>query len=65
MKEVTEEIKALQERLEEGDVIIIWKDDFQIKLKGNAATDHKADKKLIDRLANQKFFNGKYNTGGY
>jgi hypothetical protein len=40
MKEVTEEIKALQARLVEGDVITIWKDEFQIKLEGNVPTNY-------------------------
>ena len=33
-------IKTLQERLEEGDVITIWKDEFQIKLKDNMPTNY-------------------------
>jgi hypothetical protein len=43
MKEVTEEIKALQARLEEGDVITIWKDEFQIKLTGNMPTNYELE----------------------
>ena len=40
IRQVKEEIKALQGRLEQGDVITIWKDEFQIQLKGNTPTNY-------------------------
>ena len=39
-KDVMDAIKVIQGSLQEGDVITIWEDQFQIKLEGSAPANY-------------------------
>jgi|TARA_Y100000310_G_C20292103_1_gene627679 hypothetical protein len=54
-KELLEAIQKLQKKLEVGDQITIWNDEFQVSLNGMVSTNYSTESEEID--PNQREFN--------